>query len=140
MLRIKTAVTLAALGTAAALVAGPASAASGWTIVSAPPTGQNANLQGVSAVSDSDAWAVGSTHGAANTGIGSKVLIDNWNGTAWSQVATPATPGRDRLGGRPERGLWLVQSARAPERLTAGCAPRPVRVTRTGRGVRSLTC
>jgi hypothetical protein len=93
MLRIKAAVTLAALGTAAALAAGPASAASGWTIVSAPPTGQNANLQGVSAVSDSDAWAVGSTHGAANTGIGSKVLIDNWNGTAWSQVATPATPG-----------------------------------------------
>ena len=93
MLRMRAAVTVAALGAAAALVAGPAFAASGWTIVSAPPTGQNGNLQGVSAASETNAWAVGSENGAANTGIGAKVLIDNWNGTAWSQVTAPATPG-----------------------------------------------
>ena len=93
MLRARTAVMVAALGAAAALAAGPAFAASGWTIVSAPPTGQNATLQGVSAVSGTDAWAVGSRSGAASTGIGSKALIDNWNGTAWSQVTAPATPG-----------------------------------------------
>jgi hypothetical protein len=93
MLRMRAAVTVAALGAAAALAAGPAFAASGWTIASAPPTGQNGNLQGVSAVSDTNAWAVGSENGAANTGIGAKVLIDNWNGTAWSQVTAPATPG-----------------------------------------------
>jgi hypothetical protein len=91
MLRIKVGTGIAV---AAALVfgAGPAFAASGWTIVSAPPTGENANLTSVSAASDTDAWAVGSENGAPNTGIGAKVLIDNWNGTAWSQVATPPTP------------------------------------------------
>ena len=63
-----------------------------WTIVSAPPTGENGQLAGVSAVSDNDAWAVGSTNAALN-GVGAKPLIDNWNGTSWTQVATPTTPG-----------------------------------------------
>jgi hypothetical protein len=37
-----------AVGAALILGASPALAAGGWTIVSIPPTGQNANLQGVS--------------------------------------------------------------------------------------------
>jgi len=82
----------AAVGAALILGASPALAASGWTSVAVPPTGQNANLMGVSSTSDSDAWAVGSENGAANTGVGAKVLIDHWNGNAWSQVATPVTP------------------------------------------------
>jgi hypothetical protein len=81
-----------AVGVALALGASPAFAASGWTIVPAPPTGANANLFGVSAVSDSDAWAVGTQNGAPNTGLGSKPLIDNWNGTAWTQATPPAWP------------------------------------------------
>jgi hypothetical protein len=82
----------AAVGAALVLAASPALAASGWTIVTAPPTGVNASFTGVSSTSDSDAWAVGSENAALN-GVGAKVLIDHWNGTAWSQVATPATPG-----------------------------------------------
>ena len=74
------------LGTSTAL------AASTWTSVPVPPTGQNANLMGVSSTSNSDAWAVGSENGSAGTGVGAKVLIDHWNGTAWSQVTTPTTP------------------------------------------------
>jgi hypothetical protein len=93
MLRVRSwATTIAAAGAALALGIGPASAAQSWTIVSAPPTGENGNLQAVSAVSDTDAWAVGSTNAELN-GVGAKPLIDNWNGTAWSQVATPVTPG-----------------------------------------------
>ena len=78
----------------AALVfsARPALAATSWSIVPAPPTGQNAFLSGVSAVSASDAWAVGSENAELN-GVGAKPVIDNWNGTAWSQVSTPATAG-----------------------------------------------
>ena len=72
-------------------------AAGGWTIVAAPPTGQNGTFTGVAAVSDSDAWAVGFDGGAAFTNVGAKALIDNWNGTAWSQVAAPATPGNTAL-------------------------------------------
>ena len=83
---------VAAAGSALALAAGTAFAATGWTVVTAPPTGQNATLTGVATVSDSDAWAVGFRNGNAFTNDGAKVLIDNWNGTAWSQVATPATP------------------------------------------------
>ena len=83
---------VAAAGSALALGAGAAFAAAGWTVVTAPPTGQNATLTGVATVSDSDAWAVGFRNGNAFTNVGAKVLIDTWNGTAWTQVATPATP------------------------------------------------
>jgi hypothetical protein len=92
MLHIRSlATTIVAAGAAVLLAAGPALAQS-WTIVSAPPTGENGQLAGVSAVSDTDAWAVGSTNARLN-GVAAKPLIDNWNGTSWTQVATPATPG-----------------------------------------------
>jgi hypothetical protein len=83
----------AAVGTALVLGASSALAASGWAIVPVPPAGHNASLLGVSSTSDTDAWAVGSENGAPGTGVGAKPLIDHWNGTAWSQVATPPTPG-----------------------------------------------
>jgi hypothetical protein len=82
-----------AVGTVVMLGSGFAVAASGWSVVPAPPSGHNAVLIGVSSTSDSDAWAVGSQNGAAGTGIGAKPLIDHWDGTTWSQVTTPATPG-----------------------------------------------
>jgi hypothetical protein len=82
----------AGVAVVAALVLGASSAraAGGWTIVSVPPTGQNANLSGVSSTSDTDAWAVGYCCAAPNF-LGAKPVIDHWNGTAWSQVSTPAT-------------------------------------------------
>jgi hypothetical protein len=88
------AATMTAAGTALllALTASPASAQGSWTITAAPPTGQNGELAGVAAVSDTDAWAVGSTGAELNT-TGAHVLIDNWNGTHWTQSSAPATPG-----------------------------------------------
>ena len=82
----------AAVGTALVLAAGPAPAAASWIIVTAPPTGVNASLTGVTSTSDSGAWAVGSENAELN-GVGAKVLIDHWNGSAWSQVTGPTTPG-----------------------------------------------
>lgn len=82
----------AALPAAVVFAASPALAATSWTVVSSPPTGENAVLSGVSADSGSDAWAVGSENAEAN-GVGAKPLIDHWNGTAWSQVTAPATAG-----------------------------------------------
>jgi hypothetical protein len=93
----KAAFTVAAAGAAIVLGASSALAVGAWTVVTAPPTGQNATLTGVATVSDSDAWAVGYHSGAAFTNVGTKVLIDNWNGTAWAQAATPATPGNTAL-------------------------------------------
>lgn len=93
----RAAFTVTAAGAALVLAAGPALAGGGWTVAPAPPTGQNATLQGVATVSDSDAWAVGFSNGNAFTNVGAKALIDNWNGSAWSRVTAPATPGNTAL-------------------------------------------
>ena len=82
--------TGAAVGAAVLLGATSAFAAGSWSVVAAPPSGQNGLLTGVSATSDTDAWAVGSSNAAA-TGLGAKPVMDHWDGSAWSQVSTPAT-------------------------------------------------
>jgi hypothetical protein len=88
---------VAAAGAVVILSASQSLAAGAWTIVAAPPTGQNATLTSVAAVSGSRAWAVGFHSGNAFTNVGARALIDHWNGTAWSQAATPATPGNTAL-------------------------------------------
>jgi hypothetical protein len=80
-----------AIGTALVLAASPALATGAWTTVPIP-TGVNGSLAAVTSTSDTDAWAVGNENGRAGTLVGAKVLIDHWDGTAWSQVATPTTP------------------------------------------------
>ena len=92
----------AAVGTVLVLAASPALAASGWTIVTAPPTGVNASFTGVTSTSDSDAWAVGSENAALN-GVGAKALIDHWNGTAWSAGGHAGHPGQHGQPGRGQR-------------------------------------
>jgi hypothetical protein len=79
-----------AAGAAVVLGATTALAAGGWAIVAAPPTGQDAQLYGVTTTSDSDAWAVGHSNAAPN-GLDAKAVIDHWNGSAWSQDAAPST-------------------------------------------------
>jgi hypothetical protein len=96
MLRIKVGAGIA-VAAALAFGAGPALAASGWTIVSIPPAGENAPVLGVATVSATDAWAVGYHSGNAGTNVGAKALIDNWNGTAWSAASVPTTPGNTAL-------------------------------------------
>lgn len=79
-----------AVGATLLLGANAALAAGGWTVVSAPPTGQDAQLYGVTTTSDSNAWAVGYSNAAPN-GTGAKAVIDHWNGSAWSQDTAPST-------------------------------------------------
>jgi len=62
----------------------PASAATGWTVVT-PPAGAAGILTGSYALSNTDAWVVG-YHGADTVAL-------NWNGTAWSTVSTPTPSG-----------------------------------------------
>jgi len=59
-----------------------------WARVTPNPSPTYNFLAGVSAVSRSDAWAVGS-YNDATTGA-SKTLILHWNGTAWRQVKSPS--------------------------------------------------
>jgi hypothetical protein len=81
---VRTALALSAVGLFAA---GPANAA--FSVVPSPNAGVGNNmLNGVSAGSASDAWAVGAAgSGVEDAGLGT--LTERWNGTAWNVVASP---------------------------------------------------
>jgi hypothetical protein len=78
----------------------PASAATGWTVVTPPAGTAGAELTGSYALSDTDAWAVGGPDAASAAPVAL-----NWNGTAWSSVPTPAPSGST-----PE---WALKSVAA---------------------------
>src|SRR5207237_1150006 len=57
-----------------------------WHIVSSPNQGTGDNfLQGVGVVSANDVWVVGYYF----NGSVKQTLVEHWNGTAWSVVASP---------------------------------------------------
>jgi hypothetical protein len=67
----------------------PAAAASTWTVVSsADPSPTFSSLAAVTALSPTDAWAVG-TYQGSNRHDGKVMLAERWNGSVWSQVPTP---------------------------------------------------
>ncbi|MCA1727652.1 MAG: hypothetical protein LC722_08405, partial [Actinobacteria bacterium] len=74
------------------LAAAPASAAgSTFTIVASPsPSAAGTWLEDVSALGATSAWAVGSME---DSSVFSKTVIQRWNGSTWSTVASP-NPGR----------------------------------------------
>ena len=62
------------------------SSACQWKLVASQSPGNDSNeLDGVAADSASDVWAVGNyqTNGVVQT------LVEHWNGSAWSVVASP---------------------------------------------------
>jgi hypothetical protein len=60
-----------------------------WARVDSPDPGSSFSvLDGVSAVSASDAWAVGNY--SSNKGSTDSTLILRWNGTKWTQVPSPS--------------------------------------------------
>lgn len=80
----------------------PASAATGWTVIT-PPASAAGTLTGSFALSGTDAWAVGwSATGSGGTDVSGSL---HWNGTAWSSVPTP-TPS----GSTPN---WVLESVAA---------------------------
>jgi hypothetical protein len=97
--------------------AGVARAASGsiWSIVTSPnPTTTSVSndvLSGVSAISDTDVWAVGYFNSVANNVI-NQTLAEHWNGTHWSVVPTPnvGTIGSQlqSVSARANNDIWAV--------------------------------
>src|SRR5271156_6117033 len=81
-------VSVAALAGASVLIASAASAATGWTVVTAQQTGNNPILRGAAARPSTDAWTVGEQFAAAGKAPPPPVSY-HWNGSAWSIVATP---------------------------------------------------
>jgi hypothetical protein len=66
-----------------------------WTAVPLPRLGTQSLLQGITAVSASDAWATGAYAGRGSSGARSLIL--HWNGIRWSVTPSP-DPGRGRSG------------------------------------------
>jgi hypothetical protein len=88
----------------------PASAATGWTVVTPPALASGTqfyNLTGSFALSDTNAWAVGDS--------GTDTVALNWNGTAWSSVPTP-TPS----GSTPDWALESVAASGASDAWAVG--------------------
>jgi hypothetical protein len=66
-----------------------------WSVVEAasPPAGESAHLYEVSAISPTDAWAVG-WYGDP---FPDRPMIQHWDGTSWSFVQVPTYPGAATL-------------------------------------------
>src|SRR5947209_10737247 len=64
-----------------------AQAQAAWSVVASPSPGPSVNdLNGVASISSNDVWAVGDFINASGA---SQTLIEHWNGTQWSIVASP---------------------------------------------------
>jgi hypothetical protein len=93
-----------------------------WAVVSSPEPGgrYGTSLNAVTALSPSDAWAVGSygtrpSHPAVCPGCpGRKSLVLHWNGRAWNKVASPSQ------GVPPDSNLSAVSAAASADALAAG--------------------
>ena len=92
---------LAASALTLALVDSPeaqaAPAEPAWPVVASPNVGSGENrLLGVTAVSPTNAWAVGSFFDSASDGT--KTLIQHWDGAAWTIVPSPNADAPSTLG------------------------------------------
>ncbi len=66
--------------------------AASWGVVASPNVGTNFNqLHGVAAVTASDVWAVGYQY---NSNDIASTLVEHWDGSGWSVVASPNPTGR----------------------------------------------
>jgi len=62
---------------------------SSWSVVTSPNAGSGDNaLNGISALSPTNAWSVGYY---ANSGGEQQTLTEQWNGSSWSVVSSPAS-------------------------------------------------
>jgi hypothetical protein len=88
---------------------------SSWSIVPSPNVNDvdNHYLEGVTCVSASDCWAVGSR--TNNVGLASRTLILRWNGTSWAIV--PSAPDTSAV---QDSDLHAVSCASASECLAVG--------------------
>jgi hypothetical protein len=83
----------ALIGATVLAVSTTAQAATGFTTVASPNPGSNYNeIDGVAAVTASNAWAVGFQR---STGLRFHVMVQHWNGKAWSVAKSASLPGSD---------------------------------------------
>jgi hypothetical protein len=98
----------------AVLIAGTASAATGWaTVPTVDPSATGNTLTAVSARTSTDAWAVGYFANPADD-AGRDGLAEHWNGQQWQRVPVPSTLHFDEkllaVGGSGANDVWAVGS------------------------------
>jgi hypothetical protein len=84
---------------------------SSWSIVPSRNTANSNLLTGVAAVAANNVWAVGYTITTDGSNQPDKTLIEHWNGSAWSLVASPSPASNDTLTGvaaRSATDIWAV--------------------------------
>jgi hypothetical protein len=69
---------------------------SSWAVVPSPSPGPKARLDGIAAVSPNDIWAAGWFVDNAFGGI-PRTLIEHWDGSSWTIVASPNATGPNSL-------------------------------------------
>jgi hypothetical protein len=67
-----------------------------WPLVPSPNVGSRDTLGGVTALSPTDAWAVGSFFDASSSQV--KTLTEHWDGASWTIVPSPNADGPSTLG------------------------------------------
>ena len=89
-----------------------------WSIVASPDTSTTLSnqLAGVTATSATDIWAVGTASGGTGTTPVDQTLVEHYDGTAWSIVASPdtSTTLSNRLAGvtaTSATDIWAVGTA-----------------------------
>ncbi len=87
-----------------------------WSIVPSPnvPTLNNI-LNGVTAISATDIWAVGDTF--SETQEGASTLVEHWDGTTWSIIPSPSPieySGFSGVAAISATDIWAVGSGREP--------------------------
>ena len=101
-----------------------------WSIVKTVNTAEPTGLSGVTAISANNAWAVGNGFNNVHdtsASVANKAVIEHWNGTAWSIVASPAgLISVDRISAASATDIWA--SGQAPLQTIGGV---PVPVART---------
>jgi hypothetical protein len=99
-----------------------------WSETASPSPGVSAQLEGVSAGPDGSAWAVGyvCTGGCGSASAALQPLILRWDGTSWTQAASPGPAGVSLLSSvsaGPDGTGWAVgQSCVSGCGTTAGVA------------------
>ncbi len=82
-----------------------------WAVVPMQQPGTNTpTIAAVTAISATDAWAVGEDIGATSA-VGGSTLIEQWNGAKWSIVPSPtpgADPGLDGVAARGSGDVYAV--------------------------------
>jgi hypothetical protein len=81
-----------------------------WSIVKTVNTAEPTGLSGVTAISASNAWAVGNAFNNVHdtsASVANKAVIQHWNGTAWSIAASPAgLISADRISAPSATDIW----------------------------------